>query len=57
MLAYSSGLSMLRVMKNEKWGLIHIDNSILVEPQYTYIDKFQYSYAIIGNLMTYHCLA
>lgn len=49
MLAYSSGLSMLRVMKNEKWGLIHIDNSILVEPQYTYIDKFQYSYAIIGN--------
>lgn len=49
MIAFYAGMSMLRIMKNEKWGLIHIDGSILVEPQYTYIDKFKGAYAIVGN--------
>lgn len=48
-IAYNAGLGFIRVMKNGKWGMIDRLNNVVVEPQFSFIDVYDGSFAIVGN--------
>ncbi len=48
-MAYYAGHGLIRVLKDGKWGIMNSLRKIIVEPQYTYIDEFKGSFAIVGN--------
>ena len=42
------GLGLIRVMKEDWWGIINIMNEVVATPAYSYIDNFDGSFARIG---------
>lgn len=48
-IAYYANLGFIRVMKGGKWGIIDRIDNVVLEPQFTFIDTFNNSFAKVGK--------
>lgn len=49
-IACYAGFGLVRVMNKEgEWGLINLMNDVIIAPQFSYIDVFDGTFAIVGN--------
>lgn len=49
-IACYAGFGLIRVMNKEgEWGLINLMNDVIIAPQFSYIDVFDGTFAVVGN--------
>ena len=48
-IAFYAGLGLIRVKKDNKWGLINLMNDVIISPMFAYIDIFNGLFAIVGR--------
>lgn len=48
-IAFYAGLGLIRVKKDDKWGLINFMNDVVISPMFAYIDVFNGLFAIVGR--------
>ena len=47
-IAFYAGLGLIRVKKDNKWGLINMMNDVVIHPSFSYIDVFNGLFAKVG---------
>ncbi len=48
-IAFYAGLGLIRVKKDDKWGLINLMNDVVISPMFAYIDVFNGLFAEVGR--------
>lgn len=48
-IAFYAGLGLIRVKKDNKWGLINLMNDVVISPMFAYIDVFNGLFAEVGR--------
>ena len=48
-IAFYAGLGLIRVKKDNKWGLINLMNDVIISPMFAYIDIFNGLFAEVGR--------
>lgn len=48
-IAFYAGFGLIRVKKDDKWGLINLMNDVVIPPMFAYIDEFNGLFAKVGK--------